>query len=85
MIGAGAAGLREVVGTSGPDLDNCIKAYNVAIVTTFYLCAAGAVVAFVAAFGMEWRSVKNEHGADVKVAETKVPAAEEQVLPEKKD
>jgi hypothetical protein len=64
VIGAGAEGLRKVVGTSGPDLAACIQAYNEAIMSTFYLCAAGAVVAFFAAFGMEWRSVKTEHAKE---------------------
>jgi hypothetical protein len=89
VIGAGAAGLRGVVGTSGTDLENCIEAYNVAITATFYLCAAGAAVAFLAAFGMEWRSVKRDDlkdgVADASVMARDGQAASDVALPENKE
>lgn len=60
IVSARATGFR---GIKGVDLDNCVLAYNSALTAMFYLCAAGCVVAFFAAFGMEWRSVKTEQGA----------------------
>lgn len=63
VIAAGATGLRTVVkleGGTGEVLDGAIAAYNVAVTTTFYLMAAGAVVATFFALGIEWRSVKEE-------------------------
>ncbi len=57
-VRVGAEGFRGLVG--GPDLKEGLIAYNEAITTTFYLCAAGATVAFFCTFGMEWRSVKEK-------------------------
>ena len=58
VVAVGATGLRGVVGKEGPALDGALLAYNEAITSTFYLCAAGGVAAFLCAFGLEWRSVK---------------------------
>lgn len=46
------------MGKEGPALDGALLAYDEAIMSTFYLCAAGGAAAFVCAFGLEWRSVK---------------------------
>ncbi|CZT50268.1 related to transporter (major facilitator superfamily) [Rhynchosporium secalis] len=55
VIRAGAAGFREVVGEK--DLQDGLRAYSEALTTLFYLCAAGAVVAFFSPLGMGWKSV----------------------------
>ncbi len=88
VIAAGAEGLRKVV-TDKTELEGAVLAYNVAITGTFYLCAAGAAVAFLAAFGMEWRSFKLEErknmDRDVKESEQEaaVVAGEETIKEEK--
>lgn len=63
VIAAGATGLRDIVvkeGAGDAALHGALVAYNVAVSNTFYLVAAGAAVATVCAFGIEWRSVKLE-------------------------
>lgn len=58
VVKAGAASFRMSV---GPEmLHEGLLAYNDAIATSFYLCAAGAAMAFVVSFGMEWKSVVQE-------------------------
>lgn len=57
-VRVGAEGFRELVGAA--DLKEGLMAYNEAITTTFYLCAAGAAVAFCCSLGMQWRSVKEK-------------------------
>ena len=64
VVVAGAQGLRKVV-QGGPDLTGALLAYDKAIMTTFYLTAAGGVAAFFCSFGMEWRSVKGEQNRGV--------------------
>ncbi|KAL5319710.1 hypothetical protein ACEPPN_012766 [Leptodophora sp. 'Broadleaf-Isolate-01'] len=59
-VRAGAEGFRKVVGDADVDLQRGLLAYSEALVTVFYLCAAGAAVAFVCSFGMGWRSVKDK-------------------------
>ncbi len=72
VIAAGAEGLRKVV-TDKTELEGAVLAYNVAITRIFELCAAGAAVSFLAAFGIEWRSLKleerKEGNGDVKESE----------------
>jgi len=61
IVAAGATGLRKVVALEGggeAGLKGGILAYNAAATSTFYLVAAGASVATLCAFGIEWRSVK---------------------------
>jgi hypothetical protein len=59
--GATAAGLRKVVGENNEAvLAEALAAYNEAITQTFYLTLAGGAIAFVAAFGMEWRSLASK-------------------------
>ena len=64
VVAAGAEGLRKVV-RNPVDLAGAVQAYDVAITGTFYLCAAGAAVAFFCAFGLEWRSVKGKQRMEV--------------------
>ncbi|KAL2068221.1 hypothetical protein VTL71DRAFT_16319 [Oculimacula yallundae] len=54
-VRVGAEGFRDIVGAE--DLHAGLVAYSEALTTTFYLCAAGAVVAFLCSFGMGWKSV----------------------------
>jgi hypothetical protein len=68
IVAAGAEGLRKVV-KGGADLEGALLAYDAAIMRTFYLCAAGAVVGFFCAFGMEWRSVKGVQNRGVEVVD----------------
>jgi hypothetical protein len=58
VLAAGASGLRKVVGEGNEEvLAGALIAYNKAIVDVFYLTLAGGAIAFVAAFGMEWRNL----------------------------
>jgi hypothetical protein len=59
IVAAGAEGLRKTVASYDPTaLDGAVHAYNVATASTFYPVAAGAVMVFICAFGVEWRNVK---------------------------
>ena len=57
-VRVGAEGFRELIGEA--DLHAGLVAYSEALVTTFYLCAAGSALAFFCSFGMGWRSVKEK-------------------------
>ncbi|PVH78622.1 MFS general substrate transporter [Cadophora sp. DSE1049] len=57
-VRVGAEGFRELVGEA--NLHAGLVAYSEALVTTFYLCAAGSALAFFCSFGMGWRSVKEK-------------------------
>jgi hypothetical protein len=57
VVAAGATGLKTLVKHEGGGeeiLQGAMAAYNVAIMSTFYLCAAGAGIAFLCGFGVEW-------------------------------
>jgi len=61
IVRSGATGLKAAVTLQGggtEELHAAMLAYNVAITSTFYMIAAGASVAFIFAFGMQWKSVK---------------------------
>jgi len=59
VILAGAEGLRKVVNMEDPSaLEGAIKAYNIAVTGTFYPVAAAGAIAFLFAFGVEWRRGK---------------------------
>lgn len=56
----GAAELKHSVPVQS--LDRVLQAYNYALVGTFYLGAAGALVAFFTSLGMGWRNLKKVNG-----------------------
>ncbi|KAF2462745.1 MFS general substrate transporter [Lindgomyces ingoldianus] len=56
VLRIGAVGIREVV--SPHQLDEVILSYNDAIVNTFWIVMASGIVALVASFGMQWKSVR---------------------------
>lgn len=60
VVNVGANGLRKLLSQEGQLdlLDGALLAYDDAITRTFLLGAAGAAIAFVASFGMKWRSFK---------------------------
>jgi hypothetical protein len=58
IVRAGAIGLNKVVAEA--DMPRVILAFNDGVLTVFYLGIAGGALAFIASFGMEWRSVKGK-------------------------
>jgi len=58
IVRAGATGLHKVV--ADVDMPKVVLAFNDAVLTVFYLGIAGGAFAFLASFGMEWRSVKGK-------------------------
>lgn len=56
IVAAGASGFRTMV--TQTQLPEVLKAYNGAIVDVFWIVTAGAIVAFLASLGMEWKTVK---------------------------
>ncbi|CAD6593959.1 MAG: hypothetical protein ASARMPRED_008245 [Alectoria sarmentosa] len=58
IVKGGASALRHT--TSHEDLQAVLVSYNSAIVDTFYLPAAGGAIAFFAAWGLEWKSVRGK-------------------------
>lgn len=64
LTSSSATSLRDLV---APDkLQLALTAYNDSMKSIWYLGLALACVAFVASFGLGWRSVKNKEGADKK-------------------
>jgi hypothetical protein len=54
VVAVGAEGLRKVIAMEDPAaLANALHAYDIAIMSTFYLCIAGSTAAFLLAFGVE--------------------------------
>ncbi|MCJ1245728.1 hypothetical protein MMC30_002932 [Trapelia coarctata] len=58
ILAAGAENMRTTVGAG--NLGGVLEAYNVAVTDTFFAPAAGAALAFFAAVGMQWISVKGK-------------------------
>lgn len=58
IINAGSAAVREVV--TAQQLPGVLNAYNTRITSAFYVATAACACAFLAAFGLEWRSVKGK-------------------------
>lgn len=58
LINTGVTSLRNVVQAS--DLKEVLLAYNQAIMQTFYVAVALAVLSFIGAAGTEWLSVKKK-------------------------
>jgi hypothetical protein len=56
IMHAGSASVRKAV--TDAQLPGVVSAYNDGIVSTFYVAAAAAAMAFVVALGLEWKSVK---------------------------
>lgn len=59
LTSTGVTTLRSVV--QAGDLQNVLLAYNEALMQTFYVAVALAVLSFVGAAGTEWLSVKKDH------------------------
>jgi hypothetical protein len=61
VIHAGATGFRKIV--SAQDLPKVLVAYSTSLDYTFYLGAAAAVAALVAALGMGWTDIRKKEAA----------------------
>lgn len=65
-VDVGAADIHDAVKKQYPEsLDAVIKAYNNALQRVFLICLVLACLSVLAAFGMEWVSVKKEREKDV--------------------
>ncbi|KAJ4537461.1 hypothetical protein HRR83_002686 [Exophiala dermatitidis] len=69
VIGAGASAVRSTV--SHADLPGVLRAYNQAIVDTFYLAMAGSCAAFLTSFGLGWQKLPSQGGKKTEKDEEK--------------